>query len=96
MRSAAVTDRYDLLGAKDRLGTAEGAAAILDALHDVVEALEMFPHKAADARIGRDALFTSVGQDILCLGAVDRVVLWQLRLIVGYSRKSQPAAKQPS
>ena len=91
-----MSDCYDLLSTKDRLGTAEGAAAILDALHDAVEALEMFPHKAVDARIGGDALFTSVGQDILCLGAADRVVLWQLWLIVVYSRKSQPAAKQPS
>ena len=79
-----MSDRNDLLSTQDQLGTAEGATAILDALHDTIGTLKMPPHEAVNSQICGDVLFGSVNQDIACLRAADRDIVDIWNSGVGY------------
>ena len=57
-------DHDDFFCTEDRLVSTEGAAAILDALHNAVEVLKVFPDKVADSRIVGYAFFGSVGKAV--------------------------------
>ena len=60
-----MSDCDDFFGAQRRLDSAEGAFAILDALHDSIEVLEVFPDKTANAQIVQYAFFGAVRKEIL-------------------------------
>ena len=58
---------YDDLGdAKCDLDAGERSSAVLHALYDSVEVLEMFPDEAANARIFGNCFVRSIGLDISC------------------------------
>ena len=76
LRGAAVTNSNYFFGAQGRLEAAERSAAILDALHDVVEVLKMFPDKMPDAWVALDTLFSAVGEYIPLRRAAYRDVVY--------------------
>ena len=65
----------DFSGTQRGLDSAEGASAILDALHDSIEVLEVFPDKTADAWIVQYAFFGAVRKEILLCGTSDQNVI---------------------
>ena len=84
---ATMPDHGNLFRAQYGLEAAECASAVFDALYDVVEALEMFPDKAADSWVLRDPLLTSVWEQVLRCRSTDRNIVdirdcgfWDLRL----------------
>ena len=70
-----MSDRYDFFSAECGLVSAEGASAIFDVLHYLIEVLEVFPNKSADARIVWYAFFGAVWKEILLHGSSDRNVV---------------------
>ena len=72
---ATMSDRGNLFRAQDRLEAAECASAVFDALYNTVEALEMFLDEAADSRVLRDPLLTSVREWVSCCGSADQNVV---------------------
>ena len=66
-----MSDCDDFFGAQHGLDSAKGASAILDALHDSIEVLEVFPDKTADAQIVRYTFFGAIWKEILLHGTSD-------------------------
>ena len=70
-----MSDCDDFFSAQRGLDSAEGASAILDALHDSIEVLEVFPDKTVDAQIVRYAFFGAIWKEILLRRTLDRNVI---------------------
>ena len=68
-------DCDDFFGTQCRLDSTEGAFTILDALHNSIEVLEVFPDKTANARIVRYAFFSAVRKEILLRGTSDQNIV---------------------
>ncbi len=57
---AMVSDCYDFFGTQDQLWSTEGATAVLDVLHNSVEALKLFPDESADAWVVGNVLLSAI------------------------------------
>ena len=58
-------DRNDLFGAQSGFESAECATAVLDALHDVIDTLEMFPDKPVNVWVVWYAFLCAVRKKVL-------------------------------
>ena len=70
-----MTEYRDFRSTEHRFISQECAATILHALYDTVDALEVFPDKAAYSWVFRDCLEIAIGKDIAQSRSIDRDVI---------------------
>ena len=86
LRGASVSDCNYFFGAEGRLESAVGAAAILGALHHVVNVLKMFPNEPVNAWVVGYALLRAIWKVVPPFRTSDRHIVDVGNCDVGYFR----------
>ena len=75
MWCAVMSNCNDLFSTQSGFESAECAAAVLDVLHDMIDALEMFPDEPANAWVVWYAFLCAIRKKVMSFRAMDRDVV---------------------